>query len=102
MKGYYIPTDQFIPLHFLDRNEIWDTTKPYSFHYIPKADFPLNNFKRSSQITCVNNLRPYYFKDEAIIEVVYIRELEKYVKDALGAKEVRGLDFQVLRLWSIS
>jgi len=35
------------------------------------------------------------FKDEAIIENVYIRELEKYVKGALGAKEVRGLDFQV-------
>jgi hypothetical protein len=38
------------------------------------------------------------FKDEATIEAVYIRELEQYLKEALGANEVRGLDFQVCDL----
>src|SRR5690349_9469598 len=107
-----------VPLYFLDRDELWNTTKPYTFHYIPKETFPLHNLKRSPQITRVKNLRPCVstlsldaqgfevhrldsrmkisdFEDEAVIEAVYIRELEQYFKKALGANEVRGLDFQV-------
>ena len=36
------------------------------------------------------------FRDDTMIEAVYCRELEKYFKEALGAKNVRALDFQVI------
>lgn len=38
------------------------------------------------------------FKDESIVQTVYIRELEQHFKEALRANEVRGLDFQAFNL----
>ena len=38
------------------------------------------------------------FKDEALIEKIYIRELETYFREKLGATQVRALDFQVPKL----
>jgi hypothetical protein len=35
------------------------------------------------------------FKDDARIEAIYCRELERHFKEALGAKHVRALDYQV-------
>jgi len=110
-----------VPLYFLDRHELWKRIKPYTFHYIPKETFPLHNLKRSPQLTRVRNLRPHVstlssdaqgfevhslnsrmkisdFKDESIVQTVYIRELEQHFKEALRANEVRGLDFQAFSL----
>ena len=35
------------------------------------------------------------FRDDTMIEAVYCRELERHLKEALGARNVRALDFQV-------
>ncbi|OAT13576.1 hypothetical protein, variant [Blastomyces gilchristii SLH14081] len=111
-------SDQLAPLYFLDRSELWDTVKPYNFHYFPKENFPLHNLQRSSHVTRVRSMRPLVptlsldaqgfevhrldtkmkyadFKDEERIQATYFRELEKYFNAKLGAKKVRALDFQL-------
>ncbi|KAL2368596.1 hypothetical protein RJZ57_007021 [Blastomyces gilchristii] len=111
-------SDQLAPLYFLDRSELWDTVKPYNFHYFPKENFPLHNLQRSSHVTRVRSMRPLVptlsldaqgfevhrldtkmkyadFKDEERIQATYFRELEKYFNAKLGAKKVRALDFQI-------
>ncbi|KAK0645772.1 hypothetical protein B0T16DRAFT_411903 [Cercophora newfieldiana] len=107
-----------VPLYFLDRDELWDTVKPYSFHYIPKEDIPLHNLLRSTHTTRIRSMRQLIpqlsldsqgfevhtietkmsysdFHDEKTVESVYVRELEDHLKVTLAAKEVRALDFQL-------
>jgi hypothetical protein len=107
-----------VPLYFLDRSERWETIKPYNFQYVPKESIPLHNLLRSAYTTLVRSMRPIVptlsldaqgfevhrletkmtysdFKSKSAIDAVYARELEGYFKQALGAKQVRALDFQV-------
>lgn len=106
------------PLYFLDQSDLWDTVKPYNFHYIPKSDVPLHNLLRSYHSVQLRSLRPLIpdlsldvqgfevhklgtcmtyadFKNEKLIEQVYISELETYFMRYLDAKKIRPLDFQV-------
>lgn len=54
------------------------------------------------EVHCLDSKMKYSdFKDEALIEDIYIKALEKYFKEAMGAKEVRALDFQVRRRFEI-
>ncbi|TPX18958.1 uncharacterized protein E0L32_011351 [Thyridium curvatum] len=108
------------PLHFINRDKLWDTVKPYSFQYYLKEDFPRTNVKQTpipielksirdqnpppsldAQGFAVHELetRMQYedFADEKTIEGIYCKELEKYFLEALGAKHVRALDYQVRR-----
>lgn len=105
-------------MHFLSRSDLWNTVKPYNFQYYPKEDFPRHNFKHSPIITLVRNMRSCVppvsldaegfeihcletkmkysdFNDETMVENIYCRELEKHFKEALRAKQVRTLDYQV-------
>lgn len=111
-------SDQLVPLYFLDRSDLWNTIKPYNFHYFPKENFPLSNLQRTSHITRVRSMRSIIptlsldtqgfevhrldtkmkyldFKDEELVQAIYFKELEEYFKEKLGAKEVRALDFQL-------
>ncbi|KAL8741431.1 MAG: hypothetical protein Q9190_005964 [Brigantiaea leucoxantha] len=114
-------TSADVPLYFLDRSELWKTVKPYNFQYYPKEDFPRNNFLHSPYITRIKSMRSRDppvclategfeihhldtkmkysdFTNQTMIEETYCRELEAHFKEALGAKNVRALDFQVT--WS--
>lgn len=105
-------------MYFLDRSDLWDTVKPYSFQYYPKEDIPRHNLLHSPYTVRVQDLRAHVpppsldvegfaihnvstkmkyedFSDDAKVQEVYCRELEKYVLEALGAKHVRALDYQV-------
>jgi hypothetical protein len=105
-------------LYYLDKNELYETTKPYNILYYLKEDFPRHNLHNLRCITLVKNMRAHVppvsldtvgfelyrlntkmessdFYDDAKVEHIYCRELENYVLKALGAKNVRALDFQV-------
>ena len=106
------------PLYFLDRSDLWDTVKPYNFHYVPRSDVPLHNLQRSYHSVRLRSLRPLVpiltldnqgfeverldtrmryqdFRDEQLIDDVYFSELEDHFTKKLGAKKIRPLDFQV-------
>ncbi|OAA70228.1 hypothetical protein ISF_02202 [Cordyceps fumosorosea ARSEF 2679] len=108
------------PLYFLERNEIWDSTKPYTFQYYTKEKFPRTNVLQSPSLTRINDMRSHCtpatleaegftfsrfsskmqhsdFQDEEKVASVYCRELESHFLDLLGAKHVRALDYQVRR-----
>lgn len=118
LPAYRLTVPLVVQLYYLDRDELWETVKPYNFHYFPKSEVPLHNLLRSPHTTRVRNLRPLApllaldlqgfelhhlrtrmkyqdFKDESLIENVYVPELENYFGKLLGAKRVRALDFQV-------
>ncbi|KAI1411460.1 hypothetical protein F5Y13DRAFT_165750 [Hypoxylon sp. FL1857] len=121
MSSVKISENEFdVPMYFLNRIKLWDKVKPYNFQYYPKEDFPRHNLDHSPRLTRVKSMRSYDppasldvqgfgihrlktsmeyldFIDEATIENVYCKELEKYFKEVLGAKHVRALDFQVRR-----
>jgi hypothetical protein len=105
-------------MYFLDRRDLWDTIKPYNFQYYPKEDFPRHNLQHSPCSTRVRNMRSHVplvsldvegfeihrleskmkysdFKDDAKVGAIYCQELEKHFMEALGAKHVRALDYQV-------
>ncbi|KAF4453901.1 hypothetical protein F53441_3426 [Fusarium austroafricanum] len=107
-----------VPLYFPDRSDPWNTVKPYNFHYIPKSDVPLHNLLRLYHSVHLRSLRPLVptlaldnqgfevhrldtrmkyddFKNEQLIEQVYVSELERYFTKKLGAKKIRPLDFQL-------
>ncbi|CAI7659319.1 unnamed protein product [Penicillium palitans] len=113
--GSYHPD---VPLHFLERSELYDTVKPYNFHYFPKQIFPLHNIKHDVQTVCVRSMRPLVstlsidtqgfevhklatemtyedFMDEDVVRSKYFKELECHLKEKLGAHEVRALDSQL-------
>lgn len=117
--GSYHPD---VPLHFLERSELYDTVKPYNFHYFPKQIFPLHNIKHDVQTVCVRSMRPLVstlsidtqgfevhklatemtyedFMDEDVVRSKYFKELECHLKEKLGAHEVRALDSQVCLAW---
>ncbi|RFN50508.1 hypothetical protein FIE12Z_5271 [Fusarium flagelliforme] len=107
-----------VPLYFLDRSDLWETVKPYNFHYVPKSDVPLHNLQRSYHSVRLRSLRPLVpiltldkqgfeverldtrmqyedFRDEQLIDDVYFSELEDHFTKKLGAKKIRPLDFQL-------
>jgi hypothetical protein len=47
-----------VPIYFLNRNDLWNTVKPYNFHYFPKENFPLYNHQRTTHNTDVRSMRP--------------------------------------------
>ncbi|KAF2120077.1 hypothetical protein BDV96DRAFT_641935 [Lophiotrema nucula] len=108
-----------VPMHFLDKSDLWDTVKPYTLQYYPKEDFPRDNLLHSPYTVQVKSMREIHptsldnqgfevhrlvsqmqyedFTDEAKIEETYCKELEKHFVEALGAKHVRALDYQIRR-----
>ncbi len=106
-------------MYFLDRSDLWNTTKPYVLQYYPKEDFARHNLKHEipyttrlqdmrSRIPAVSldtegfefreldsKMEYVDFEDDAKIEATYCRELEECLLGELGAKHVRALDFQV-------
>ncbi|KAL8882802.1 MAG: hypothetical protein Q9198_000262 [Flavoplaca austrocitrina] len=112
------PDEVQAPMYFLDRVDQWNVIKPYNFQYYPKEDFPRHNLQHSPCTTKVKNMRSCVpsaslniegfeirrlvskmtysdFYDDATIENIYCRELEKHFKEDFGAKHVRALDYQV-------
>jgi len=113
-----IHTDQLAPLYFLDRSDKWNSIKPYKFHYFPKEHIPLHNLSRSPHAVPIRSMRSLTptlsldvqgfevhrleskmkysdFKDNSLISTIYIDELEQHFQKALGAKQVRALDYQI-------
>ena len=109
-------------MRFLERDELYDTTKPYSIMYYLKEDFPRNNLKHALHDVQIRNMRDLEYLDrldtrgfgvlrmqttmqytdwenlERVGEV-YCRELERCLVQKLDAQHVRALDFQVSRVW---
>ncbi|RHZ68076.1 hypothetical protein CDV55_107860 [Aspergillus turcosus] len=106
------------PLYFLRKDPTYQTVKPYNIHYYPKEDFPRHNLIHAPCEVLVKDMRAQEppvaldtvgfgvyrldtkmeysdFQDETKVEQIYCRELEDYFREALGAKNVRALDFQV-------
>jgi hypothetical protein len=105
-------------MYFLDRSDLYETVKPYSFQYVLEADFPLHNLELSLNTTRIHSMRKLIpdlsldvqgfevhklrtsmryedFRDPQKIQSVYVSELEEHLKRVLGATSVRGLDYQV-------
>lgn len=107
-----------MPIHFLDRIELYDTVKPYNIHFYPREDFPRHNLQHSEYQTRIRSIRTCQpapsldangfevinikttmlysdFTNPATIEATYCREMEDQIKKILGANHVQVLDYQV-------
>ncbi|KAK1961466.1 hypothetical protein LY78DRAFT_721992 [Colletotrichum sublineola] len=107
-------------MYFIDRAESLDTIKPYNFQYYPKEVIPRHNFTFSQSTVRVQDMRSLTpepsldtegfaiynvpttmmrpdFANDTKVQDLYCREIEKYFFEALGAKHIRALDYQIRR-----
>ncbi|KAJ4251078.1 hypothetical protein NW762_011729 [Fusarium torreyae] len=103
-------------LTFLQRDDLYNTVKPYSLRYDPPGDIPRHNLqteRKQVQIHDARDINPSLegngfmltsipskmdyedFRDEKLIETVYAKELEGQLKSQFGASAVKVIDYNV-------
>ena len=103
-------------LGFLARNDMYSTIKPYSLRFEPPDESPRDNLQTEERPVMIHDARPEkptldehgfalttistkmsypdYSEDEKI-QGIYARELEAHLKNLLGARHVRVIDYAV-------
>lgn len=105
-------------IHYLSRDPIYDTIKPYTMRYQPSDDLPMSNITRKMENTKVYNMRHCLetlryetcgfqlvtmesqmtyedFWDFKKIDQIHRPEIERCVKATMKASDVRLLDYGV-------
>ncbi|KAI9733661.1 MAG: hypothetical protein M1834_003263 [Cirrosporium novae-zelandiae] len=107
-------------MHFLTRDPLFDSEKPYSMRYPPQGDLPQSNIKREKHLLEIHNMRQRLddlkfeqcgfgmmnmdsdmsyddFNDGSKITSVYLQEIGEAMKRTLNAKHVYVIDYAVRR-----
>lgn len=105
-------------IHFLSRDEIYKTVKPYTLRYKPPGSLPISNIVRKEERTHIRNMRYHLhtlkydvcgfrvanldtkmtyddFSDPNKIDKTHRPEVEDCVKTCLQASSVKVLDYVV-------
>lgn len=105
-------------IHFLSRDEIYKTVKPYTLRYKPPGPLPISNIVRKEERTYIRNMRYHLhtlkydicgfqvanldtkmtyddFSDPNKIDKTHRPEVEGCVKTSLQASSVQVLDYVV-------
>jgi hypothetical protein len=108
-------------IHFISRDEKWDTIKPYTARYDPKGSFPYTNIESIKCDVKVKDMRPLLrelkwekcgfqvmpiqttmtyadYNTEDIIQETHLPEIQEALKQTLGAAKVYVMDYKVLNL----
>lgn len=107
-------------IYFLDRDELYDTVKPYVIRYEMKTDIPPDNIKRLLRPVTVRDLRTFPekllfadcgfqvltlassmsygdYEDEEKIKTVHVPEILDRVKEKFSADDVHALEHVIRR-----
>lgn len=109
--------------HFLKRDELYNTEKPYSLRFTPSAGFPRSNIKLDKHDIDIHDIRGSQrsfnfekdgiaildfeskmlyedYDDDAAVREVLLKEIANALKSFLGAQHVQIFEHIVCRLWA--
>ena len=105
-------------LHFLSKDRIYNSEKPYTMRFPPHIAIPQSNIHRETHNVTIRSLRPYLgrlsldqcgfdvmslksqmsykdFGDDSKISSLYLEELRQAFQSTLGASHIYVTDYTV-------